>query len=80
MRRIPQPQRLLRFAFVGAGVPDGPRGRVYRLAEIAGEPATGRSTNGRPYQRNTVQISVCRAVSILAVGRGHDPADPVGFC
>ena len=67
------------LALVGAII-DRPRGRVYRFAETAGESATGRATNGRPYQRSTVQISVYRVVSILAVGRGHDPADPVGFC
>ena len=65
---------LFRIANVGAGVPDGPRGRVYRFADTAGGSATGRATNGRPYQRNTVRTSASRAVSVLAVGRGHDPA------
>ena len=40
MRRIPQPQRLLRFAFVGAGVPDGPRSRQWVFAASQCETAT----------------------------------------
>ena len=35
--------------YVGAGVPDGPRGRGDRFAETMGETVTGRATNGRPY-------------------------------